>query len=217
MKPQSKRIAAIIVNGCIVILEIIGFILSIKGLGLSMFQYYTQDSNYFALFASVLFEIFAIRSLVKNQSLPNWVASVRYMATCCLSLTFLVVLFVLIPMSGFTNALFMLTSGSMLYYHLLCPILCVVSFLLFETDTALEQKNMWASMIPTTIYAIVIVFLNLIQTIRGPYPFLYIYEQPVFVSVVWVFVILGIALLISWLLWLARKRAIAKTASALAA
>ena len=44
------------------------------------------------------------------------------------------------------------------------------------------------------------------KVIEGPYPFLYVYKQPVYMSVLWCVIILGGAYLIALLLWLTGKK-----------
>lgn len=195
---KKKLILATAANALLVIFEIPGLVISIKDWGLDMFQFYTQNSNYFALAVSVLYVITALRRLIRGGPMPEWIAQLRYIATCCLTLTFLIVLFVLIPMGGLSNVgIMMLFSGSVLYHHLLCPILSVASFLLLESGAAPDRKMIGAAMVPTLTYAVVIIILNLARTVRGPYPFLYLYEQPVWVSALWLLIIIGAAYLIA--------------------
>lgn len=64
------------------------------------------------------------------------------------------------------------------------------------------KKNMAAvSLTPTIIYAIISTSLNIAKMMHGPYSFLYVYEQPIWMSVMYVFLIIGIAYLIGWGLW----------------
>lgn len=206
MNDKTRLIAAVTANGIIIILELIGLIVSTLTQGFEMFQFYTQDSNYFTLGASVCYEIFAVLKLAGKSQIPTWVSVLRYMSTCCLMLTFTVVVFVLIPLSGWAYADVMLFSGNMLYHHTLCPVLAAVSLLVFENETKIEKKYVWLSMIPTCVYAVIVIVLNAARVLKGPYPFLYVYEQPLYMSVVWVFVILGMALLFSWIVWLAKSK-----------
>lgn len=46
---------------------------------------------------------------------------------------------------------------------------------------------------PTLAYALAAILLNLCRIIEGPYPFLMVYAQPWYASVMWCIVILGIA------------------------
>ena len=56
------------------------------------------------------------------------------------------------------------------------------------------------ALLPTLVYALVLVILNLAKLVDGPYPFLKVYQQPVYMSCIWVLAILGGAYLIAALL-----------------
>ena len=62
---------------------------------------------------------------------------------------------------------------------------------------------------PTFVYAAIVLVLNFAKTLTGPYFFLEVYENPWYMSIVWVVVVLGMAALLSWLLLLI-NRAIGK-------
>ena len=55
-------------------------------------------------------------------------------------------------------------------------------------------------MIPTIIYAAVMIVLNLLKVLRGPYPFLYVYEQPIYMSVIWAVAILALTYILGLIL-----------------
>lgn len=202
---RNRQILALMLNVLIFALEIIGMILSFIEYGDGSFEYYTQDSNYLATIASAVFIPFAIMALCGKKPMPRWVVSLRHMATACLALTFFVVLFVLIPMDGLSSLPWMLFSGPNLYHHFLCPLLAMLSFIAFETEPALSKRCVLTGMTPTLLYAIVIIILNIAKLLVGPYPFLHIYEQPWYMSIVWIAVILGMATLLAWLLWLLNR------------
>ena len=57
-----------------------------------------------------------------GKELPRWLHTLKYIATCCLTMTFLTVVFVLGPMYEDGNGWYiMLCTSSMLYHHLLNP------------------------------------------------------------------------------------------------
>ena len=58
--------------------------------------------------------------------------------------------------------------------------------------------------IPTVIYAVVVVILNILKLLEGPYPFLYVYKQPWYISLVWAVGIVGANLLCAFLMHLIR-------------
>lgn len=173
---------ALCVNALIVVLEIIALVLSLAGQGMESFLFYTQDSNYLAMAASLLFCIYAVKELRGNGEMPAWIHSIRYIAVSCLMLTFSVVIFILMPMAG-ENALFMLYGNSMLYQHTLCPLLAVFSFFMLEVRTELPKAEIIKALIPTLAYALIAIILNICKVIEGPYPFLMVYAQPWYASV----------------------------------
>jgi len=52
-------------------------------------------------------------------------------------------------------------------------------------------------LIPTIIYAIISIILNILKVMDGPYLFLHVYNQPIYASVLWIIGILGGAYLIA--------------------
>ncbi|MDD4291126.1 MAG: hypothetical protein PHX51_02650 [Clostridia bacterium] len=209
---KRKTIYAIAANVLIVLFEIIAFIMSFRASGWEALTYYTQDSNLLALFSCAIFTVFAAQTL-KGKPLPQWVFMLRYMATCMLAVTFIVVIFVLIPMFGFDQALFLLFGDSMLFMHTLCPIISVLSFVLLEPQPRCRRSQIFVALIPSGMYAVIVIILNITRTMHGPYPFLYIYEQSAFMSVVWFVVIFAITALLSLALWAGNRKLASKKAS----
>jgi hypothetical protein len=69
-----------------------------------------------------------------------WV--LKYVATSAIGLTFCVVIFVLGPgLGGWNGIVTFLTSGPMVYTHLLCPILCMLSFTILEYKREVSSKT----------------------------------------------------------------------------
>lgn len=198
--------AAFILNWLFLAAEAAGTVLSLRGMGMHTFMFYTQDSNYLAMTVGIIFALFALRQLLYSKPVPHWVYVLRYISACCLALTFTVVLAVLVPMSGPAALVPMFTGGSMLYHHLLCPVMSVVSFVFFERDAHIESRETVWALLPTFIYAAVLVALNFTRTVYGPYPFLHVYEQPIWMSAVWAVVIIGINYLSARLLMHAGKK-----------
>ena len=191
---------ALCANALVVVLEVVALVLSLAGQGVESFLFYTQDSNYFAMAASLLFCVYAVRELRGVGKMPGWIHTFRYMAVSCLMLTFFVVITILMPMSG-ENALFMLYGNSMLYQHTICPILAVFSFFVFESRTDLPGFDVIKALVPTLAYALMTITLNICKVIEGPYPFLMVYAQPWYASVLWCIIILGIAGFLAAAVW----------------
>ena len=200
-----KKKALLLINFVILVLEIIGLIYGIKNRGLSLFLYYTQISNILALVSTALLLIFIIKG-----KYPPFLSALRYMSATTLAITFLVVLFVLAPMAavpGGPGFFSMYIGGSLPYHHFFCPILIFLSFVLLEPSPDYSRKNCALAVIPTVVYAVVLIVLNLTRLTVGPYPFLQVYDQPVYVSIIFGVVILSAAYFIGALtLKLATKK-----------
>ncbi|MDD3214227.1 MAG: hypothetical protein PHY64_11165, partial [Eubacteriales bacterium] len=201
---RGRRAALLILNAAIILLELQGLRLSVQAFGVSLVQFYTQDSNLLALAASLTL-VFALLKNGKDGSIPKWVSLFNYMAACCLAVTFVVVVCVLSPMEGEGGYTVMLLSGSMLYHHLLCPVLMLFSFVVLEPAPSPARKYALVALAPTAIYAAAAIALNLVGVLDGPYPFLHVTTQPVYESVLWFAVILGGAYAIARLVLIANR------------
>lgn len=194
MVKKQKLQIAIFLNVLIVIFEMIGIVIMFKKMGLELFKYYTEDSNILSCLASIVFIYFGIRALKNNNEfLPKSVSLFRYIVTICLTLTFVVVMTVLIPTGGPGAVKNLLYVDAGLYHHVLCPVLSFVSLILFEDAMQFSVKKTLLGMIPTVIYGIIIVILNIAKVLVGPYIFLHVYEQSVLVTIMWIFVLFGSA------------------------
>ena len=177
----KKKNIAILLNLLIVVFEIIAIFQIIDYKGSMNFSFYTDDSNLLALFTSLAFVFYSIR----NKKIPEWLKLLKLTSTICLTLTFLVVLLVLAPMNDF-NYGFLLFFSALLFQHFLCPIISVITFLFFDDiHISKWQYDLLATGF-TIIYGVIIIILNVAKYIVGPYPFLEIYNQPVWKTVLWV-------------------------------
>lgn len=166
-------------NVLLIILECIALIQCLDALGCIDLTFYTIDSNIFLLISAVLY-------LISRKNIPYIVHLAKYSSTVSVLITLLVVLFALYPLSNF-DFQFMFLSGPNLLMHVLCPIIALISFLLFG-ENSLENtlKNNLRALYFTVIYALILISLNILKIVVGPYPFLKVYEQSVFVSVFWI-------------------------------
>lgn len=197
MSEKSALCAALALNLAMVVLEIIGAAMSWRQLGVWMFQFYTQDSNLLALAACALLAAFQLRALRTGAEIPLWAQRLKYAAVCCLSVTFLVVVLVLAPMTGGAYGM-LLFESTMLYHHLLCPLAAFFGFMLFEKQPALRRIDALLPAGLTFLYAAVLTALNIARVVDGPYPFLRVYAQSVPMSVLWALVMLGGTETLSW-------------------
>ena len=168
---------SIAINIAVIILEIIGLRISTSERKWKIFAYYTQISNIITLVSS--FVLVAARSNELS-------AVLRYLSSCMLTMTFMITLFVLVPMGGGFRKLML--SGNGLYHHTLCPILSVTSYVMWE-----QHSSLW--ILPTVltfIYGIIMLVMNGKGLFDGPYPFFRVRNQSILATVVWMVVLIGI-------------------------
>ena len=184
---------SIVLNVVIIILEIWALIICMDSMGSIDLTYYTIDSNLFLLVSSILYIIF-------RKNTPKIVELIKYSSTLSVMITFLVVIFILIPMNDF-NFYFFLLDGPNIYVHLICPVLAFISFVFLERNN-LENtyKNNLRAVYFTIIYAVIILILNIQKIVTGPYPFLKVYEQSLLMSVFWIVLIIGGAFILARIL-----------------
>jgi len=184
---SKKMKIALVLNIVIIVLEIIGTSISYSNNGFSNLFYYTVDSNLLAFCAGVMF---VITALMKKSSKAVYV--MRFIATVNLSLTFTVVMLVLAPMAmPAGNAGKVIYKGAQLYHHLLCPIISFISFVFLEEGGKPGKKLKRLAIIPTILYAVVLIILNAVGAVVGPYPFLMVRNQPIWASILWFVLIVG--------------------------
>lgn len=152
--------------------------------GPQMLQYYTELSNLFGAAAAGIMAYY----LFRGYETPLWLKRFRFIGVCLTTVTFLVVIFVLAPQFGF---LWILFSGQMKFTHTLCPLLSALLFVLYEKEPPLRKKDCVLAVLPTVLYGAVTLTLNYMKLMYGPYPFLHVYEQPWFMTVIWVIIMFG--------------------------
>lgn len=176
---MSKKKLALIVNIIILVLELIAFGKSLFTEHSIAIEYYTNDSNIIALISSLLFIIFYSKE-------KEFVKDIRFVSTSCLAVTFLVVIFVLCPMYNFNYKLLMFTDN-FLIFHTIVPILSIFSYITLEDRSS---KN-YLCLVFTIIYSIILVTLNILNLVKGPYPFLMVTTQNPLMTLLWGVIIIG--------------------------
>lgn len=196
----KNRKIAFVLNIIIIITEIMGFYDGISKYGLILLGFYTQQSNLVLLISCILYAV-ALLKATDDKPVKKGIQTLHFIGISLVAVTFIVVILLLIPMSGFDVK--RMYSGSSFYHHLLCPVLAFISYLIFEKEDVPTKKDAFIAMLPTLFYAIVTTSLNVAKVIVGPYPFLHVYEQPVWMSVMFFITIplggYGIAVLLRWI------------------
>lgn len=182
-------------NMALILLDIIGLVVCYGEKGFGLFVYYTQLSNIVALLSSICLVI----CLLKDKY-PKWIRIFRHMSASVVSVTFVVVVFVLAPINtdGYMDSFL---GGSSLYHHTICPIMMFISYVFLEKGETLRLKDVSIALIPTIAYAVVMIILNTLKMVYGPYPFLRVYEQSVYASILWTIAIIGLAYILALFIW----------------
>ncbi len=199
---KLQKILSIFLNLLIIYWEIF-YALPDSWLGVQeqMFTFYTENSNIFAMGACLLMAIAQLVALFTGREVPRWIKMYKYMASCCLMLTFLTVVFLLAPIYGPDGHYVMLLTGSMLYHHFLNPVVCFFSFVFLERAPALPRKAPRYALLPTLAYGAPVLALSIAGIMHGPYFFFYVYEQPLWQSALWFVLIFGGNYLIALAIW----------------
>ena len=197
-----RRLLSIALNLFIVWAEPIALPMSWDWGKEQMFIFYTEDSNILSACICAMVAVCQVICLFTGRQLPRWVKTLKYVATCCLTMTFLTVVFVLGPYCADQGGVvFLLTESSMLYHHLLNPLCAFVSFVLLEREPKLPARCVPLALVPTMLYGSVALWANYQRLITGPYPFLLVYQQTTRQTVLWCAAILAMNLLYAWLVW----------------
>lgn len=118
-------IPSVIINALIVLINIGGVIAALKVMQPKiLFRYFTVLSNLFCAAASI-----AVLIAWACGGLPLWVVLLKYVGTVAVAVTLVTVFAFLGPVSGEWK---LLLSGADLFWHLICPLLAIVSFCAFE-------------------------------------------------------------------------------------
>ena len=170
----------VVIHGLLVVLELIALAHDIGSFGLEMFKYYTIDSNVLQMFVSVAI-LYGL--LVKKNERPDLVIAVLHLVCAvCLTITFLIALFVLAPQEGF--AYYFLSDVAPIN-HFLAPLLSVTSFLFARNDFVPPIKALFAPMLATLLYGVVLLALNWFRLLDGPYFFLRVHDEAPATIVMW--------------------------------
>lgn len=196
MLENRKRLTiALILNLLILMFELYAFSMNFF-VGNDRFdffelQFYTHLSNIFMLFSSLMSSLEITKEFCGAvERVHRGVRRISYISTCCLTLTFVIVVSVLAPMEGRDGAKFLLFGSTNIFEHIICPILAFVTLVFFGDFGDLRSIDAFYAVIPTLLYAVVMIVLNVIGVVDGPYPFLRVREQHLVDSVLW-FILLG--------------------------
>jgi hypothetical protein len=118
--------------------------------------------------AAVVFIIFQFRlAKGKISAIPKAIYALKLAGTTGVSLTMLVTIFFLIPQFG--KNWFILFMNNNLFFHLIIPLLCIISFCFFEPMGIYKFSASWFGIIPMALYGIAYT-INIAAHLNGPEP-----------------------------------------------
>ena len=198
MSESFKTVTAIVLNIVLFIMEAAVMIPCFQRENKHMFIYYTNDSNIFAGITSLIYSVAALTALSQGRAaVPEWIVMLRFMSTLGLTLTYVIVVTALAPAYGKGGYAKLLFGKFSIFVHLICPLIAFISFVFFEDGSCLSGTSaLFIVMIPTLLYAVLSILLNILKKWDGPYFFLKVYNQPVYVSMLWAVIVLGGAFLL---------------------
>ena len=147
---------------CLVMYCLITFIKYLaRGDADNRFRYFTNISNLTVGLLALANSVFLTISLIKNKIVfPKILSILKIVGISMTTLTFFTVLFVIAPMTSFTE----MYENVRFITHLVVPILVVVSYLFYEEKTLFEWKYSFFGIIPMVIYGCIyipnVVFLK---------------------------------------------------------
>lgn len=116
-------------------------------------SFFTIDSNILLAVASLTLLVFEVLVLLnKRKGIPHWVIVFKYVSVITTSLTMVTTVFVLSPLVG--AEFWKLFVNSNLFFHLISPILGIVSLVFFENEEKMNWKVSFLPLIPMGLYAI---------------------------------------------------------------
>ena len=177
------------------------------------FRYFTIQSNLLAAIVALIYIIFKCSPAGKNcEKIPAWLYLVKLAATTAVAFTMFITVFYLAPTSS--KGYFSLFMNSNLFMHFLTPMLCIISFIFFESAEKTPFKASLVGAIPAALYAAFYTPNVLLHLNNGkPDPAYDWYHFLAFgLNTIWI--VIPLLLLISWCLalgiWASNKKLASK-------
>lgn len=119
--------------------------------GFSNLKYFTVDSNLLMAAAALVYIVFAGSVLFgKRNNIPEWAEIFYYIAVTAVSLTFSMVMVYLGPAFGYGS----MFGHANLYFHLIVPVLSILSLCLLHNGHKITLKDSFLSLIPLLLYGV---------------------------------------------------------------
>lgn len=201
----KRDFAAFLFNIFIFVSELIVVITKLHTADGSEFSYYTFLSNLTGMAAAFIFML-SFFSRFKRFSKAKTI--LRFYATCMLSFTLLIVVFVLTPMamSVEMDPSFLFTGFAAFTQHIANPVISFISFVFFEDNRSLKKKQPLLMLLLCICYTFILITLNIIRVVDGPYPFFQVYYYPPWAIILWIVGLAGFNYIMNYLIFRAGTR-----------
>ena len=121
--------------------------------GIGFFRTYTVESN---ILMAVVSGVMLFLLLTRKEDIPSWAYTLQLTGTSVVIVTFVTVIIFLAPMQVVNgNSPLVMIEGSMLYMHLINPILAFVAVAVLPDTHVYSLKECVISIIPTVLYSFI--------------------------------------------------------------
>ena len=121
---------------------------------------------------------------IRKKDFPPALEVLQLVSAVCLTVTFMIAAFVLMPQSTF--AYYFLDNVAPIY-HFIGPVLSVAA--LMVSDMPIPRKAFIVPAAASLLYGVVALVLNAARVLKGPYFFLEVYTTPIKTIVMWFVII----------------------------
>lgn len=159
MKQNRLFIVSFILNILTFLLVVVGTIVmftigsgALQDKGLSVFKYFTFQSNLFMGFVSAIYAYYQLL-IIKNkkEKIPHVLNVFYHVGVSAVGLTFVIVIAFLAPGYGFDK----MYNQANLFFHALVPILAIVNYIFFSKTAKIKFLDTLFAIIPSLSYGIV--------------------------------------------------------------
>ena len=149
-RPKISRL----LSGLIVLLTAIGTVITLTNTKEGVLTVYgAENLKFFTVESNLLVGIVHLISLLYDASGSGkrlWLERLNYVATVAVSLTFTVVVVIFGPGVGYGE----MFRGANLFFHLIIPLLAIVSFCVFHRTRRVPMRETALALIPTVLYGL---------------------------------------------------------------
>ena len=152
--------------------EFMGHTTSLTAEGINVLQFYTVQSNLIMGIMAAVYVVYDILIIIgKIDAIPAAVRLLKLTSTVGVSVTLLTVVLYLTPITGENAATLYMNAN--LFFHLLVPLLSIVTWLVFERGDNIRFRWLWICILPTLIYGIFYAINAFSHTVEGKVPYRY--------------------------------------------